>query len=128
MREQARLTYRMGLLLLGDLTNALEMSVPARVETRLTAADLPALRGPVERGRRAQARPGRIPRALAHQSAVRRVSPRDVAVALDHASSLDSARRRRDAKYWPGEHASRAGDQTRGEGSGRIAPNNARLH
>ena len=44
VREQARLTYRMGLLLLGDLTSALGMSVPARVETRLTAADLPALR------------------------------------------------------------------------------------
>ena len=31
VREQARLTYRMGLLLLGDLTSALDMSVPARV-------------------------------------------------------------------------------------------------
>jgi Ion channel len=43
-REQARLTYRMGLLLLNDLTSALGLAVPARGDTRLTAADLPALR------------------------------------------------------------------------------------
>lgn len=44
VREQARLTYRMGLLLLVDLTSALGLSVPQRVDTRLTDADLPALR------------------------------------------------------------------------------------
>jgi Ion channel len=44
LREQARLTYRMGLLLLTDLTSALGLSVPARVDLRLTEADLPALR------------------------------------------------------------------------------------
>jgi len=43
-REQARLTYRMGLLVLADLTSALGLSVPAQVDTRLTEADLPALR------------------------------------------------------------------------------------
>jgi hypothetical protein len=43
-REQARLTYRMGLLLLNDLTSALALPVPARGDTRLSAADLPALR------------------------------------------------------------------------------------
>ena len=43
VREQARLTYRMGLLLLADLTSALGLSVPTRVDTRLTEADLPAL-------------------------------------------------------------------------------------
>jgi hypothetical protein len=43
-REQARLTYRMGLLLLNDLTNALRLPIPPRSDTRLTAADLPALR------------------------------------------------------------------------------------
>jgi len=43
-REQARLTYRMGLLVLADLTSALGLAVPARVDTRLTEADLPALR------------------------------------------------------------------------------------
>ena len=44
VREQARLTYRMGLLLLADLASALELTVPTRVDTRLTEADLPALR------------------------------------------------------------------------------------
>ena len=43
LREQARLTYRMGLLLLTDLTSALGLAVPARVDMRLTEADLPAL-------------------------------------------------------------------------------------
>jgi hypothetical protein len=44
LREQARMTYRMGLLLLTDLTSALALSVPTRVDLRLTEADLPALR------------------------------------------------------------------------------------
>lgn len=44
IREQARLNYRMGLLLLIDLTSALGLSVPALLDTRLTEADLPALR------------------------------------------------------------------------------------
>ena len=44
IREQARLTYRMGLLLLADLASALELTVPSDVDTRLTEADLPALR------------------------------------------------------------------------------------
>ena len=44
VREQARLTYRMGLLVLGDLTSALGLSTRDGVETRLTEADLPALR------------------------------------------------------------------------------------
>jgi hypothetical protein len=44
VREQARLTYRMGLLLLVDLASALELKVPTRVDSRLTDADLPALR------------------------------------------------------------------------------------
>jgi hypothetical protein len=44
VREQARLTYRMGLLLLVDLASALELTVPTRVDSRLTEADLPALR------------------------------------------------------------------------------------
>ena len=34
----------MGLLLLNDLTSALGLPMPARADTRLTAADLPALR------------------------------------------------------------------------------------
>jgi hypothetical protein len=41
--EQARLTYRMGLNLLRDLTKALGMTVDSRYRTRLTEADLPAL-------------------------------------------------------------------------------------
>jgi Ion channel len=44
LSEQARLTYRMGLLVLADLTNALGLKMPARAETRLTEADLPVLR------------------------------------------------------------------------------------
>jgi hypothetical protein len=44
VREQARLAYRMGLLLLTDLTSALGLRVPERVDSRLTEADLPALR------------------------------------------------------------------------------------
>jgi hypothetical protein len=44
VREQARLTYRMGLLLLVDLASALELTVPKAVDSRLTEADLPALR------------------------------------------------------------------------------------
>ena len=44
VREQARLTYRMGLLLLADLASALKLKVPTRVDSRLTEADLPALR------------------------------------------------------------------------------------
>jgi Ion channel len=44
LREQARLTFRMGLLLLIDLTSALGLSVPTRVDMRLTETDLPALR------------------------------------------------------------------------------------
>ena len=43
-REQARLTYRMGLLFLADLTSALALPVPPQVDVRLTRADLPALR------------------------------------------------------------------------------------
>jgi hypothetical protein len=41
--EQARLTYRMGLHLLKDLTNALTITVDPRSRGRLTEADLPAL-------------------------------------------------------------------------------------
>ena len=44
VREQARLTYRMGLLLLADLASALELAMPTRVDSRLNEADLPALR------------------------------------------------------------------------------------
>jgi Ion channel len=44
IREQARLTYRMGLLLLTDLTSALGLSVPTRIDMRLNEADLPSLR------------------------------------------------------------------------------------
>jgi hypothetical protein len=44
VREQARLTYRMGLLVLADLTSALGLSTGNRVETRLSEDDLPALR------------------------------------------------------------------------------------
>jgi hypothetical protein len=44
VREQARLTYRMGLLVLADLTSALGLSVPAQVDARLLETDLPALR------------------------------------------------------------------------------------
>jgi hypothetical protein len=44
VREQARLTYRMGLLLLADLASALELKVSTSVDSRLTEADLPALR------------------------------------------------------------------------------------
>jgi hypothetical protein len=40
---QARLTYRMGLNLLRDLTKALGMTVDPRCRVRLTEADLPAL-------------------------------------------------------------------------------------
>jgi hypothetical protein len=43
-REQARLTYRMGLLFLADLTRALALPIPAQVDVRLSRADLPALR------------------------------------------------------------------------------------
>ena len=41
--EQARLTYRMGLHLLKDLTEALGITVDPRSRGRLTEADLPAL-------------------------------------------------------------------------------------
>jgi Ion channel len=44
VREQARLTYRMGLLLLSDLSSALGLAVPTRVDSRLNDSDLPALR------------------------------------------------------------------------------------
>jgi hypothetical protein len=44
VREQARLTYRMGLLALADLTNALALKAPTLVDTRLNEADLQALR------------------------------------------------------------------------------------
>jgi hypothetical protein len=44
VREQARLTYRMGLQVLADLTSALALTAPYRVESRLNEADLPALR------------------------------------------------------------------------------------
>jgi hypothetical protein len=47
-REQARLTYRLGLILLADLTKALGLSITANLETRLTEADLPALRASLE--------------------------------------------------------------------------------
>ncbi len=43
-REQARLTYRMGLLLLANLTRAIRLPLPAQVEPRLTEASMPALR------------------------------------------------------------------------------------
>jgi Ion channel len=46
-REQARLTYRMGMLFLADLTSALSLPVPPGVDVRLTRADLPALRAAV---------------------------------------------------------------------------------
>ena len=42
-REQARLTYRMGLLFLADLTSALALKVPPQLDVRLTRADLPAV-------------------------------------------------------------------------------------
>jgi hypothetical protein len=44
LREQARLTYRMGLLFLADLTSALALKVPPQRDVRLTRADLPAVR------------------------------------------------------------------------------------
>ncbi|MGP0064019.1 MAG: potassium channel family protein [Isosphaeraceae bacterium] len=44
VREQARLTYRMGLRLLADLMNALALSVEPPALPRLTEADLPAVR------------------------------------------------------------------------------------
>jgi Ion channel len=47
-REQARLTYRLGLVLLGDLTKALGLSIDTNAPTRLTEADLPALRAALE--------------------------------------------------------------------------------
>ena len=40
---QARLTYRMGILLLKDLTESLKITVDPRRRGRLTEADLPAL-------------------------------------------------------------------------------------
>jgi hypothetical protein len=43
LAAQARLTYRMGLNLLRDLTKALGMPVDSRCRARLTEADLPAL-------------------------------------------------------------------------------------
>ena len=43
-REQARLTYRMGLRLLADLARALAISVEPPARPRLTEADLPAIR------------------------------------------------------------------------------------
>ncbi len=46
--EQARLTYRMGLLLLADLTQALALDVPRYADPRLTDADVPALRAALE--------------------------------------------------------------------------------
>jgi hypothetical protein len=46
--EQARLTYRMGLLLLADLTKALAIEVPRSVDVRLSEADVPALRAALE--------------------------------------------------------------------------------
>jgi hypothetical protein len=44
LRAQARVTYRMGLHLLRDLTQALSIRVDPDCRTRLIAADLPALR------------------------------------------------------------------------------------
>ena len=41
--EQARLTYRMGLHLLKDLTEALALTIDPDGPTRLTEADLPAV-------------------------------------------------------------------------------------
>jgi hypothetical protein len=41
--EQARLTYRMGLRLLGDLTDALGFAAEPRCQGRLTEAEVPAL-------------------------------------------------------------------------------------
>jgi hypothetical protein len=41
--EQARLTYRMGLRLLGDLTDALGLAADPRCQGRLTEAEVPAL-------------------------------------------------------------------------------------
>jgi hypothetical protein len=43
-REQARLTYRMGLRLLADLANALAISVAPPARPRLTEVDLPSIR------------------------------------------------------------------------------------
>ncbi len=43
-REQARLTYRMGLRLLADLANALAISVAPPARPRLTEGDLPSIR------------------------------------------------------------------------------------
>jgi Ion channel len=50
VREQARLTYRMGLLLLTDLASALKLKVPTQVDSRLTESDLPALRAALSSG------------------------------------------------------------------------------
>jgi hypothetical protein len=47
-REQARLTYRMGLHLLKDLTEALVISVDPECRPRLAETDLPALRAALE--------------------------------------------------------------------------------
>jgi Ion channel len=46
--EQARLTYRMGLHLLKDLTDALSLTIDSRRSGRLTEADLPALTAALE--------------------------------------------------------------------------------
>ncbi len=46
--EQAHLTYRMGLLLLADLTKALAIDVPRSVDPRLSEADVPALRAALD--------------------------------------------------------------------------------
>jgi hypothetical protein len=46
--EQARLTYRMGLRLLNDLTDALGLAVDSGGRGRLTEADMPALRTALE--------------------------------------------------------------------------------
>jgi hypothetical protein len=46
--EQARLTYRMGLHLLKDLTEALGLANDPRARGRLTEADLPALLAALE--------------------------------------------------------------------------------
>ncbi len=48
VQAQARITYRMGLRLLKDLTDALSITVDPKCRIRLTEADLPTLRAALE--------------------------------------------------------------------------------
>jgi hypothetical protein len=51
LAEQARLTYRIGLHLLRDLSDALSITVDPQCPIRLTQADLPVLRAAMETAR-----------------------------------------------------------------------------